>query len=242
MTENSAPPNRPMIYEALAAVMAEIPAIGKDKKNQQQGFNYRGIDDVYNALNPILAKHGVIMIPEVTDRQREERETRNGGVLAFVTLTVGYHFCASDGSSVSCTVIGEGMDSGDKATNKALSIAQKYALFQTFCIPTQDPDLKDPDEEAHKPKPIMPALNSGQPPTAAQLKAFHATMREVYHGLASNRAGMIEALGMMYGRQIASSKDLTSKEVSRLIDDPGQLRQYIVTHRADQPGNGAAHV
>lgn len=42
------------IYQAMAEILAEIPSIGKDNRNKDQGFQYRGIDDVYNALHPLL--------------------------------------------------------------------------------------------------------------------------------------------------------------------------------------------
>lgn len=136
------------IYKAMAGVMADMEAIGKDKRNQQQGFNYRGIDDVYNVLHPLLAKHKIFTTPEVLERWREERTNNKGTILAFVSLQMKYTFWCEDGSSVSCVVIGEGMDSGDKATNKAMAIAHKYALLQTFAIPTAD--MVDPDSECHE--------------------------------------------------------------------------------------------
>ena len=136
------------IYALMGKVMAEVGAIGKDSTNQQQGFRYRGIDSVYNALNPLLAKHGIFMAPEVLDKTREERTNSKGTVLAFTCLRIRYTFWAPDGSSVSCVVEGEGMDSGDKSSNKAMAIAHKYALLQTFCIPTEE--QKDPDAETHE--------------------------------------------------------------------------------------------
>lgn len=136
------------IYTRMASVMAEIGAIGKDSRNQQQGFNYRSIDAVYNALNPLLAKHSIFTTPEVLDKTREERTNKNGTVLAFTCLRMRYTFWAPDGTSVACVVEGEGMDSGDKSSNKAMAIAHKYALLQTFCIPTED--QKDPDAEVHE--------------------------------------------------------------------------------------------
>jgi hypothetical protein len=154
MTTETVTQASPLIYPAMAAIMSEIPAISKDSQNVQQGFKYRGIDAVYNALNPILANHGVFMLPELLSQTREERTNAKGTVLAFVTATMKYHFVASDGSEVSCVVCGEGMDSGDKATNKAMSIAQKYALFQAFCIPTKED--KDPDKDSHEVKPRPP--------------------------------------------------------------------------------------
>lgn len=138
----------PLIHTKLIACLRDIEAIGKNSKNQQQGFAYRGIDAVYNALNPILAKHGVFTAPEVVSVQREERQTKSGSNLLYSIVTMKHNFFAEDGSCVSTTVVGEGMDSGDKATNKAMAIAHKYALFQIFCIPTED--MADPDAHAHE--------------------------------------------------------------------------------------------
>ncbi|MBR1853406.1 MAG: ERF family protein [Lachnospiraceae bacterium] len=139
------------IYESIAAVMGEIGAVGKNSRNQQQGFMFRGIDAVMNAINPALTKHKVFIVPEILDQTREERTTAKGGVLIYSICKVKYTFFAEDGSHIEAVVIGEGMDSGDKATNKAMSIAFKYACFQVFCIPTEE--MKDPDEECHEPAP-----------------------------------------------------------------------------------------
>lgn len=127
--------------------MADLEAVGKEKKNIQQGFMYRGIDDVYNALHSVLAKHKVFTVPRVLGKTREERQTKTGGALTFAILEVEFTFFAEDGSSVTAVVIGEGMDSGDKASNKAMAVAHKYALLQVFAIPTVDMD--DPDSTTH---------------------------------------------------------------------------------------------
>lgn len=136
------------IYQAINAVMQEIGFIGKNQKNQQQGFMFRGIDAVMNAINPALIKNKVFVVPEVLEQLREERQTKSGTNLIYSVCKVKYTFYAEDGSSVEAVVIGEGMDSGDKATNKAMSIAFKYACFQVFCIPTEE--MKDPDEECYE--------------------------------------------------------------------------------------------
>ena len=133
------------IYKAIAEIQRELDAIGKTKRNQQQGFNFRGIDDVYNALHPLLAKHGVFTVPEVLEDRSEDRQTKSGGQLIYRILRMKYTFYATDGSSVSAVVIGEGMDSGDKASNKAMSIAHKYAFFQVFSIPTEEVAASDPE-------------------------------------------------------------------------------------------------
>lgn len=133
------------IYESITKIMEEVPAIGKDKVNKQQGFKFRGIDDVMNALQPLLAKYKVFIVPEILEQTREERTTKTGGNLIYSICKIKYKFYAEDGSTVDAITIGEGMDSGDKATNKAMAIAMKYALFQVFCIPTEE--MKDPDGE-----------------------------------------------------------------------------------------------
>ncbi len=133
------------IYEAITSIMSEGYAIAKNKRNTQQGFQYRGIDDVMNTFQPLLAKYRVFLVPEVLEQQRHERVTKDGKTLLYSILRMKYTFCAEDGSSVSAVVVGEGMDSGDKASNKAMAVAMKYAMFQVFCIPTEE--MPDPDED-----------------------------------------------------------------------------------------------
>ena len=144
----------PMIYGKIADCMRQLGAIGKTSKNAQQGFMYRGVDAVMNALNPVLTANHVFCVPEVLEQHREERQTRNGGNLIYSILKMCYTLYAEDGSSVSATVIGEGMDSADKSSNKAMSVAYKYAMFQIFSIPTEemaDPDADTPPESTPKP-------------------------------------------------------------------------------------------
>lgn len=144
-----------MIYSAINAVMSEIGSIGKEKRSQQ-GYMYRGIDDVMNALNPSFIKNKVFAVPEVMEQIREERSSNKGNALIYSVCKVKYTFYAEDGSHVDVVTVGEGMDSGDKATNKAMAIAFKYACFQLFCIPTvemvDDTDARpvDPDRESHE--------------------------------------------------------------------------------------------
>lgn len=125
------------IYAAINAVMQEVGAVGKNKQNKEQKYEYRGIDDVMSALAPAMQKNGVFVTPRIIDSHRGEKDGRYSKLL-YAVLTVEYTFHALDGSSVTAVVMGEGMDSGDKATNKAMSAAFKYALLQTFCIPTEE--------------------------------------------------------------------------------------------------------
>lgn len=134
----------PLIYSAICGVMEDIGTVGKGDYNKTQGFKYRGIDSVMNALNPAMIKHKIFCTPEVMEQAREERTTSKGGTLIYSVCRIRYRFFTTDGSHVDAVVVGEGMDSGDKATNKAMSVAFKYACFQTFCIPTENL-MDDPD-------------------------------------------------------------------------------------------------
>lgn len=142
------------IYKAINKVMRSITAIAKDKRNQQQNFNYRGIDDVMNTLKPLFDDAGVFIAPEVLSSVREERQTKSGGNLIYTILRVRYWFFAEDGSFVTAVVQGEGMDSADKSSNKAEAIAMKYACFQVLCIPTEEMAQADPD--GHSPEESKP--------------------------------------------------------------------------------------
>lgn len=142
--------NVPMIYKSIIDVMKKINAIGKDRKNATQGFQYRGIDDVMNELHGALTESGVFVVPEVLEENRSTGKSSNGRDLFYTRLKIKFTFYAADGSSVNAVVIGEAMDSGDKASNKALSIGLKYAMLQVFCIPTEDD--KDPDAASPEPK------------------------------------------------------------------------------------------
>jgi len=130
------------IHAAMANILNDCVPIAKDRRNKMQGFQFRGIDDAYNALHPVMSKHQVITVPRVLNMEREERQTKNGGTLIYTMLTVEYDFvCGEDGSKITVgPVIGEAMDTGDKSCNKALSMAHKSILLQTFTIPTHSDD------------------------------------------------------------------------------------------------------
>ena len=147
MVNNSEGPANARIYEAICGVMEDIGAVGKNDVNKQQGFKYRSIDAVMNALSPAMIKHKVFCVPELLEQSREERQSAKGTKLIYSICRMRYRFYTTDGSYVEAVTVGEGMDSGDKATNKAMAIAFKYACFQTFCIPTEEL-MDDPDRDS----------------------------------------------------------------------------------------------
>lgn len=172
-----------LIYKKMSDVMKDVGAIGKDQKNTQQGFKFRGIDQFVNALYPALTKHGVFMSPRATSFTHELKDVVRGsgkaGVDKHVSIMMEYDFYAEDGSKVTIgPVPAEGLDSGDKATNKALSAALKYALIQTFSIPTEDmaeADFESPEIGSTKSVAVSAATT---PAVAAETKATVEPMRK----------------------------------------------------------------
>ncbi|HDL8421540.1 TPA: ERF family protein [Yersinia enterocolitica] len=148
-----------LVYKAISAVAGELSEQGI-KKEKKQGsqvtYAFRGIDAVYNALAPALVKHGLLILPRCTERTSCERVSKTGGALFYITVRAEFDFVSiEDGSIHTVVTYGEAMDSGDKATNKAMSIAYKYAAFQAFCIPTEE-TAADPDAGIHHPAPRTP--------------------------------------------------------------------------------------
>ena len=144
------------VFEAIASVMADVGAVGKDATNKYDNYKYRSIDAVMNAMHPAMAKHRLFVVPEVIEQTREDRTSRKGEPMVYSVTKVKYTFFADDGSNISAVVIGEGMDRADKSMNKAMSAAFKYALFQVFCIPTEEMV----DSETDSPEPTKAAAKA----------------------------------------------------------------------------------
>lgn len=176
------------IYKAINAIQGELAKIGisKERKNKEQGYSFRGIDDVYGALAPLLAKYEVCVFPHVQERIVHERTTAKGTVLFYTTLKVEYELVsAQDGSIQTCSAYGEAMDTADKSTNKAMSAAYKYMCLQVFCIPTEgenDADERTHDEIVAESKPAIEDIVNGilEKMTLDNCKKFYARAIEAY--------------------------------------------------------------
>lgn len=157
------------IAQAMTAIMKEVGAIAKKDKNTSQGFNFRGIDSVVNAVSPALQKYGVIVVPTVDDYEYTTVEIgRNRTAMGHVKVIVTYTFIGSKGDSIKATVAGEAMDSGDKATAKAMSVAFRTALLQALALPTDEPD---PDSQSYE----RSSANDVLSPSAILTKITQAT-------------------------------------------------------------------
>ena len=183
------------VYKAINAVQADLARDGitKDRRNQQQGYNFRGIVDVYNALAPKLAAHGLCILPRILSRDVQERQTQKGGVLFYVTVEAEFDFvCAEDGSKHIVRTYGEAMDSADKATNKAMSAAYKYAAFQAFAIPTEG----DNDADGSSPQPAPSVITAEQA----------ATLRDMLEATSSNEQKFSAQFGVQSVEAIPAAK------------------------------------
>lgn len=152
----------PHVYSAICRVIFDLSheGIAKNNRNQQQGYNFRGIDDVYNVLSPLLARHELCVLPRVISREVTEKVNAKGTTLFYTVVHVEFDFVSAvDGSKHTVATVGEAMDSGDKSSNKAMSAAYKYAAFQAFAIPTEgdnDADATTHEVAARATPPAMP--------------------------------------------------------------------------------------
>lgn len=201
------------IYKAISNCMKEIGAVGKNQRNDQQNFMYRGIDAVMNAINPALVNNGIFVVPQILEQFREDRQTRSGGTLIYSICKVKYTFFADDGSNISAIVIGEGMDSGDKATNKAMSIAFKYACFQVFCIPTEE--MIDPDAECHE---VVPKKSDSKK-EAANSEVNIDVLKQIL----KNNEITDEFLFKLYG--IKGFNEVTPAKFKNIMDNIDKIKQ-----------------
>lgn len=200
----------PAVYAAIAACIKTIghTGISKDRRNQQQGFAFRGIDDVYNTLSSVLAANQLCIIPRVVSREVTERNTAKGGVLFYVVIDVEFDIvCAIDGSKHMARVFGEAMDSGDKATNKAMSAAYKYMALQLFCIPTEADN--DADATTHE---VTPKLE----PIAPTRIVFEALQPEQQDYLRKIAKKVSSALTIEDARDLIDAEDLDQEHKTGL--------------------------
>jgi hypothetical protein len=159
------------VQEAIIAVMKDVGAVGKNEKNTAQGFQFRGIDTVINAVSPALQKHGLIVLPQLLDHSYETVEIgAKRTPMGHAIVQVQYMFVGPEGDTLTTAVAAEAMDSGDKATAKAMSVALRTALLQSLALPTGE---VDPDATSYERSPKAPAKPAHTPEQEAQaIEAF----------------------------------------------------------------------
>lgn len=145
------------VFEAVAAVMGDVGAVKKDGRNTQQNFKFRGIDAVVNALSPAMRKHGLTVFPSKVEHRNGSTQLSGGKTATAPVVIVDYTFVGPEGDTFTSQVVAESFDLGDKATAKAMSVALRTCLLQTFMLPTDD---ADPDEHTYERQTYQPT-NAG---------------------------------------------------------------------------------
>lgn len=167
------------VFKALSLVQADLAklGIGKNQTNTFDKYKFRGIDDVLNALAPILAARGVLIVPSVKDREILTVNTKSGGTMNHAILSVDYTLYDSEGDSITHSAVGEAIDRSDKAINKAMTAAYKYFVFQAFCVPLIGHDA---DSETHEIADALP-----QKPLDQWIDELSETIAEIKQSLES---------------------------------------------------------
>lgn len=206
------------VYKAINAVQADLAHVGitKARRNTQgAGYDFRGIDDVYNSVSPLLAKHGLCILPRVLSRECVERTSKQGGALFYVTVEVEFDLVsAEDGSKHTVKTFGEAMDSSDKATNKAMSAAYKYAAFQAFAIPTEG----DNDTENQTPELSSDAYKEYEALYLPMLRdaALHGlqALQKAFVGMPPER-GLKDAFWTAHSKPLKDAAMISDKQTPR---------------------------
>ena len=199
------------VYVAIAQVMAELAKRGvpKRQRNQTDGYAFRGIDDLYNALSRALARHRLCIMPQILERSVAERRGTAGELLSHVTVKAAFVFVAvEDGSTHTVETYGEAIDASDKATAKAISAAYKYACLQTFCIPTEGDH--DADAKTHR---TRAALIAVAVPDQGWVQ-WEADIQEIVSSCQSVMA--VETLQATYRRELAGLSRAEPKLYAKL--------------------------
>jgi len=137
----------PTVVQLMIDVMRRVRFVGKDQRNTEQRFDFRGIDDVINALGPAMREVGIIVLPTVEWSQRASTKTTRGKDTRETTIRTRWTFYGPAGDSISAVTEGESLDSGDKGTAKAQTVAWRVAMIQAFALPTDEPD---PDHDSYQ--------------------------------------------------------------------------------------------
>ena len=215
------------VYKAIVAITGELAkeGISKSSTNQQQGFKYRGIDQVYGALSPLLSKYSLCIMPRIVSKEVVERTNKNGTALFYTTVEAHFDVVSAiDGSRHTVTSFGEAMDSGDKSVGKAMSYAYKAMSFMLFAIPTEGDN--DADAHSHEVAAKSPAPRQPSPPAPAKApekKPLSADQERYFPRVKA-------ALDLMYGDDTAQKKTLL-KRLTTFTNKEGAVITGIEDYR-----------
>jgi hypothetical protein len=202
------PPPTGTVHQAIARVMADLPAIGKVDRSPE-GYTYRGIEAITKHLQPLLARHGVVIVPQATVQQVLPSPAMRDG-WQDVHLSVCWRVVGPDGSSLDATTCGIGRDKADKGVNKAHTQALKYLLLSLFMVADKDDDAERYDVSADADRAAPP-----KPQPRADLLAIADTLAALGIDDKAERLTVVSALA---AREVAKASDLTVHEAAAVLD------------------------
>lgn len=224
--------DKPTIYDALSRVMAAVQAVRKDDRNNEQGYNFRGIDAVVNAVGPALREHGVLVTPELLEVGYRDVLTSRGKPSRECTVRVRYRFSGPAGDHLDVVVPGESMDFGDKGAAKAMSVAFRIALLQALAIPTDEPE-HDPDASSYeRAERREPSLKARELYEAVGEAGTPEALRELFH--ATNAAGKAGEVTADEARQIKDRITQRGELLAKPEPAPAEQAEDRTAEHADQ--------
>lgn len=203
--------------------MADVGAIGKNGRNEYDGYNFRSIDDVYSRLQPALAKNGVFFVPQVLETFEDKYTNQKGTPQVRVKLKVKYTIYGDDGSSIESVVEGEAIDRSDKATNKALTAALKYMLIQVFCIAVEGQDDADKESLEVAPEKTEVKKSSNSNPF------FDKRKQEIDQLVSACSKFKVSKNDILKRYKLESVYDLADEEKKELLFIMGQIKNNTKT-------------
>lgn len=233
----------PTVAQAWSAVMGDVTALGKNQKNNQQGFKFRGIDDVMNLVGPVLRQHGVSIIPTVEKVKSRDFTTKSGTLMHEVHVTVCYTIYGPGGDDIVGSASGESADAGDKATPKAMSVAYRTFLLQALCLPTDEPD---PDSQSTE---RSTAQSEGDVAQATADRLTSAINAKIVKGVESwcaergllDQAVMFKGVGMPLSRAFQQTYEALGVESDEAADAEQRIKDGLgATEVTDDPGTEPA--
>lgn len=227
----------PTAVQALAAVMNEVQGVGKDGRNTDQNYSFRGIDGVMNAVGPALRKHGVVVLPVVEECNYRDVQTSRGKPSRECTVRVRYVVHGPAGDTIEGVTAGESMDFGDKGTPKAMSVAFRTFLLQALCIPTHEPD---PDAQTYE-RDREPEFTTAPPQQPTTDPAWLDEIKDEIHAAPTveDAKAAWQAAKVKDAAQVVAKTDMAS--LSRLVTDRlAALREAAEQTAADEAARDEA--
>ena len=213
------------LAEAKLAAMREVSYV-KKQEGGKLGYPYVSEEDILQVVRPAMIRHGITLNPtKVQQLEAGQFKTKNGAIMRVVRLqvTFGLQCALEDGKTETAVVetVGEGADSMDKASGKAMTAALKYALRQTFLVASG----LDPDK--YKSQDIVASMEGADRATEASYNKFFGALSTI------RDAAQLDRLHEKYHQ-----RSFTSEMLSNLDDLYAKAREEISL--AEEAKNGPA--